>query len=177
MKCYVCGDVTVKRHGRSNMCAKHVRFSQMQKTARQDEKYVPPIYELESLVPADMVCPDCGVLMHWIDDDNRAAGAILQHYRDNTLGIVCASCNTKHGLMPGDSYRELPEGHKYCPTCKTIKPLDMFYVRRDGVKEYPMTKCKPCNRAAHKKWREANPTKYADTNKRNNNARKINKDQ
>lgn len=176
MKCYVCGNEAIQRHGRSNMCEVHVRFKQMQKTATQDKKYVPSMYELEKLVPSDMCCQDCGQIMHWIDDNNRPAGAVLQHYRDGSLGIVCASCNAKHGQMLGDSYRDLPAGHKYCSSCKTIKPRLMFHVRRDAKKEYPMSKCKQCCLEAHRQWRVKNPEKYIASNKKHNDARKFKKE-
>lgn len=172
MKCYVCGEDAIKRHGRSNMCAKHSRFMQMQRTAKSDHKYVPSLYEIEKLVPADMKCQDCNTLMHWIDNDNRAAGAILQHYRNGTLGIVCLACNTKHGAMPGDSYKEVPEGHKLCTSCKTIKPLNMFNVRRDSKVPYPLSKCKQCSHEVLVKWRLANPDKYKANNKKHNDLRK-----
>lgn len=172
MKCYICGNNAIKRNGRSNLCGKHNRFLQMQRTAKQDKKYVPSIYEIEKLVPFDMKCQDCGNLMHWIDDKNRSLGAVLQHYRDKSLGIVCLSCNTKHGFMPGDSYKEVPNGSKFCGTCKTIKPLSMFSVRRDSKKPYPLTKCKVCAHEAHKAWRKANPEKYKLSNKKHNDLRK-----
>lgn len=174
MKCYVCGDAAIKRHNRSNMCEKHFRFYGMQRVAKTDKKYVPSLYELEKLVPKNMTCQDCGVLMHWIDDDNRTSGAVLQHYRDGTLAIVCLSCNTRHGQMVGDSYRDIPKDHKLCPTCKIIKPLSFFAFRKDGKRPYPMSKCKQCNLDAHKEWRAQNPDKYKAANKRNNEKRKLN---
>lgn len=173
MKCYVCGDDAIKRHGRANMCAKHRRFIQMQKTAKQDKKYVPSIYEIEKLVPANMVCQDCGVVMNWIDGD-RAEGAVLQHYRDGTLGIVCLSCNTKHGLMPGDSYRDVPTGHKLCRCCKTIKPRSEFGKRSASEGAYPKSKCKACDLEAQKKWRANNLERYKQLNKIHNDKKKLN---
>ncbi len=172
MKCFVCGDQSIKRHGRSNMCEKHNRFIQMQRTAKADGKYTPSLFELESLTPKDMKCPDCGVEMHWIDDENRSSGAILQHYRDGSLAIVCHSCNVKHGHMPGDMYRETPEGHKLCVSCKSIKPLNEFSLRRDGKKPYPLSKCKSCAREAYLKWKQQNPEKYKALNKKHNDKRK-----
>ena len=114
MKCYVCGDQAISFNGRSNLCEKHRRFIQMQKTAKSDKKYVPSLYEIEKIVPKDMSCQDCGISMHWIDNRNRSSGAILQHYRNGTLGIVCLSCNIKHGFMPGDMYslKQLQKGSK-----------------------------------------------------------------
>lgn len=172
MKCYICGFDAIKLHGRANLCEKHKRFIQMQKTAKQDKKYSPSIYEIEALVPRDMKCQDCGTTMHWIDNKNRSSGAVLQHYRDGTLGIVCMSCNTKHGQMPGDSYRDVPAGHKLCVCCKTIKPLSLFSKRRDGKVPYPLSKCKQCMADALKKWREKNPEKYKAVNKKHNDLRK-----
>jgi hypothetical protein len=174
MKCYVCGDEAIKRHGRANLCAKHRRFVQMQKTAKTDKKYIPSIFEIERITPSNMICKDCGVLMNWIDGSNRSAGAVLQHYRDGSLGVTCLSCNTKHGQMMGDSYRDLPHGHKLCGVCKTIKPLTSFTLRKDGKKTYPMSKCKPCNLEANKRWREKNPEKYKSLNQKHNDLKKLN---
>lgn len=172
MKCFICGDDSIKRHGRSDKCAKHHRFSQMQKAALSDKKYVPSFYELESFVPANMACPNCGKVMHWIDDANRSSGAVLQHYRDGSLAIVCHSCNVRHGFMPGDMYKNLPDGHKLCVACKTIKHLTNFGVRRDSKKEYPMSKCKLCMKKAYIQWKENNPEKYKALNKKHNTKRK-----
>ena len=171
MKCYLCGDDAISRHGRKNLCSKHIRFEQMQSTAKNDKKYVPSIYEIEKLVPKDMKCPDCKCSIHWINDENRTQGAVLQHYRNGTLGIVCLACNTKHGMMPGDSYKDIPVGSKLCRTCKTIKPLSMFHKRKDGRIPYPMTKCKECNLDAHRQWRLNNPDKYKASNKKHNDIR------
>jgi hypothetical protein len=176
MKCYICGDAAIKRHGRANRCEKHHRFIQMQKTAKQDGKYVPSVYEIEKLVSINMKCVDCGCLMHWIDDDNRSAGAVLQHYRDGTLGIVCLSCNTKHGFLPGDSYRDVPVGNKLCRACKTIKPLFMFGVRKDGKVPYPLSKCKLCSHEALVRWRNKNPERYKLINKKHNDLRRVKND-
>lgn len=176
MKCYVCGDEAIQRHGRANLCAKHRRFIQMQKVAKYDGKYIPSLFEIEKITPINMICQDCGVLMNWIDGSNRSATAVLQHYRDNSIGIICSSCNTKHGHMAGDSYRDLPHDHKLCGSCKTIKPLSDFHQRKDGKKPYPMTKCKTCNLEAQKKWREKNLEKYKSLNKKHNDLKKLNQD-
>jgi hypothetical protein len=174
MKCYICGDNAISLHGRTNLCEKHKRFLQMQRTAKYDKKYMPSLYEIEALVPKDMICQDCGIKMNWINSSSRSATAVLQHYRDGSLGVVCHSCNVRHGFMPGDSYRDIPAGHKLCGSCKTIKPLDMFYKRSDAKAKYPMTKCKSCNLEAHREWRRKNPEKYKAINKKHNDRRKKN---
>ncbi len=175
MKCYICGDNAISLHGRKNVCEKHKRFLQMQHTAKNDKKYVPSLYEIENLVPKNMLCQDCGDLMHWIDNSNRSKGAVLQHYRDGSLGVICNSCNVKHGLMPGDSYRDVPVGHKLCRSCKTIKPLEMFGKRSANPDDYPKSSCKECCTQKNKAWRESNIERYKALNKKHNDRRKKNK--
>jgi hypothetical protein len=177
MKCYVCGDLPFKRHGRANLCAKHGRFIQMQKAAKQDKKYVPSLLELEKISTEHMCCPDCGVQMNWIDGNQRSAGAVLQHYRNGTIGIVCFSCNTKHGSMDGDSYLDLPLGHKLCRSCKTIKPLECFGKRAGAGKpesKYPKSSCKECDLKKTHAWREKNKDAYKMLTKKHNDNKKLN---
>jgi len=174
MKCYVCGDSAIARHGRTRLCVKHHRMEQMQRTAKSDGKYIPSIFELEALVPKEMICQDCGVTMNWVDENNRPENAVLQHYRDGSLGIVCMSCNTKHGMMPGDSYRSLPEGQKLCRGCKTIKPIENFGKRSKESDDYPKSKCKDCNLAYQREWKQKNPDKYKALNKKHNDLKKLN---
>jgi hypothetical protein len=42
--------------------------------------------------------------------------------------------------------REVPEGHRYCPDCEAIKPLDDFPRNRSGHGGYGRY-CKPCHNA------------------------------
>lgn len=175
MKCYVCGDEAIKRHGRANLCAKHRRFIQMQQTAKVDQKYVPSLLELERLSTEEMKCPDCGVEMNWIDGSQRSAGAVLQHYRDGSIGIVCFSCNVKHGFMDGDSYQDVPHDHKLCRSCKTIKPIDSFGKRAASGPDskYPKSECKACSLESQKKWRERNKDAYKALNRKHNDKKKL----
>jgi hypothetical protein len=172
MKCYVCGANAVRIFQRTNMCEQHGRFYQMQRTAKADKKYVPSLFELEKLVPKNMECPDCKTMMNWRDHNNRNKGAVLQHYRNGTIAITCMSCNTKHGLMLGDSYCDLPENHKYCNKCKTIKPLFDFGKRGKKEGEYPKSHCKLCSLENQKKWRNINYERYIELNKKHNDKRK-----
>ena len=174
MKCYVCGDDAVRRPKSKNMCDKHARFKQMQSTAKHDGKYVPSLFELEAVTPKDMICQDCGEEMNWSDGENRSKGAVLQHYRDGTIAITCLSCNTKHGLMHGDTFRELPDGHKLCRSCKTIKPLSEFGRRSKDPNDYPKSSCKECHLEKQRKWREENPDRYKSLNKKHNDIRRQN---
>jgi len=174
MKCYVCGANAVKIFQRTNMCEQHGRFYQMQRTAKADKKYVPSLFELEKLVPKNMECPDCRTTMNWRDHSNRKSGAVLQHYRDGTIAITCMSCNTKHGLMFGDSYCDLPDGHKFCAKCKIIKPLFDFGKRGKGEGDYPKSHCKSCLLEDQRRWRSANHERYVELNKKHNDKRKKN---
>ena len=75
--------------------------------------------------------------------------------------------------MPGDSYKELPEGHKLCTCCKTIKPLDDFGKRSKAEGSYPKSKCKVCDREDQKLWRQKNPEGYKKLNKKHNDKKKL----
>jgi hypothetical protein len=178
MNCYICGEESSPRHGRKNLCTKHGRFVQMRSAAKSTKKYTPSIYEIEKLVPSDMRCADCGREMFWVaaDGQSQSCCAVLQHYRDGTLAVTCMSCNTKHGLMVGDSYCDVPVGNKLCNTCKTIKPLSMFGIRRDSKVEYPLSKCKKCRHEYLKDWRLKNPKKYMEITKKGNDLKKLNRE-
>lgn len=48
--------------------------------------------------------------------------------------------------------REVPDGHKFCPSCETAKPFDAFHE----VKGKPNAYCKPCLYEKQKGYRERN---------------------
>ena len=48
--------------------------------------------------------------------------------------------------------REVPDGHKFCPSCETVKPFDEFHE----VKGKPNAYCKPCLYEKQKEYRERN---------------------
>jgi hypothetical protein len=48
---------------------------------------------------------------------------------------------TKHASTGGQ------QGTKRCPKCRTVKPLEDFYMRRGGR---PSSYCRPCTRTATK---------------------------
>lgn len=87
-----------------------LRMTQMKKCAKKAGKYVPTDEEIKNLPGFDLVCPDCGKEMLVTSRNNpkkRNRVMSLQHYRDGTLALVCISCNSRHGKMKGDSYRDL----------------------------------------------------------------------
>lgn len=156
--------------GKKTLCIKHYRFFQMRHTAGSYGKTVPSWEHLEETCPANMKCQDCGCSMNWRRADGNKTCATLQHYRDGTMAIVCWSCNSRHRAMPGDTYRQLPPNHKYCPSCKMVKMADDFY--RSRAKETVMgltTYCKPCSDDRTYKWRSENMAKHASYNRRYHN--------
>lgn len=160
-QCSVCGDQAIIKQGNQHLCAKHYRFGQMRANAKRNGKTVPSRDELESIMPKDLVCPDCSRQMNWRSADGQATVASLQHYRNGTYGIVCRSCNTRHAFMEGDSYREMQKDHKQCPQCKQIKPHEAFAV--DNGRTGPIklkSWCKQCSSASHTKWQRNNREHY-----------------
>ena len=161
MKCARCNLDSVIKQGRQWFCEKHYRFGSMRVHAKRHGKLVPSHDELEKLFDPKMLCPDCNVKMNWRAKDGWATVVSLQHYRDGTLGLVCMSCNSRHGAMKNDDYRDMPKDHKLCPVCQTIKPLVNFGVDngRSGLAKRKSC-CKSCNDVLVNKWRGKNRDKY-----------------
>ena len=108
------------------------------------------IKELEAmfktLVDSGMVCPACGRKMNWRKSEGVSTIVTLQHDRAGDLRLICLGCNSRHQHYPGDSFYDLPEGKKHCPSCGKIKPLAEFYPHPTyflGVR----TACQMCERA------------------------------
>lgn len=138
-----CGEPSVMQPGNYPRCAKHYRFLQMRASAKRRGKQVPTVPALESMLPSDMKCPDCGVVMNWLARDDRKRVATLQHYRNGTMGVVCMVCNAAHSFMPGDSYRTRPTGHKWCSACLRMLAYALFGMDRrknSGLSSL----CRPC---------------------------------
>jgi len=159
--CSVCALQATVKQGNQHLCDKHYRFGQMRATAKQHGKLVPTRGELESMDGSSLVCPDCGVQMNWRAKDGQSTVASLQHYRDGSMDIVCRSCNTRHAFMDGDSFREMPKDHKFCPSCKQTKPLFEFTAdkSRSGTAQRK-SNCRQCADASVKLWKESNREQY-----------------
>lgn len=169
--CSRCGAIAVRKQGHQWLCARHYRFGQMRCRASRDGKLVPSHEQLEALL--QNACPDCGVVMTLLSrDGERHKVASLQHYRDGSLAIVCLSCNTRHASMPGDTYRDMPKDHKWCPRCGTAKPFSAFAA--DNGRTGPMklkSHCKACSSAEITQWRKDNREHY-NTTQREGRARR-----
>jgi len=126
--CRCCPAPGVRLHSQIVYCEMHYRIRQMRNCARSRAKAIPDLRLLEamadSLMRAGMVCQDCGKTMTWLIVENKRADQVtLQHYRDGRFGLVCGTCNVKHGHLPGDMFLTLPPEHKRCPQCSEVKPL------------------------------------------------------
>jgi hypothetical protein len=54
--------------------------------------------------------------MNWWLTEGSSTVITLQHDRDGTIRLICKGCNSRHHLHPGDSYYQMPRGHKRCPS-------------------------------------------------------------
>lgn len=159
-----CHEIAVRKQGHQFLCAKHYRFGQMRSLAKRRGLAVPDHEVLHEISSSDMKCPDCGRQMNWLSVDGMSSVASLQHYRNGSFGIVCRSCNTRHAYMPGDSFRDIPADHKYCPSCKTSKPRDDFYVDNGRSGELKTkSHCKECSDKSIDIWRNSNREKYNES--------------
>lgn len=170
--CSRCGDEASHWQGRQWLCPKHYRFGQMRAKAKQRGLAVPTQEQLALLVPPGLQCPECHMVMNWLARDGQTFTATLQHYRDGTFGIVCRSCNTRHAYAPGDSFRDSPKDHKFCPRCEQFRPFS-DYATDNGRRGNLNLKswCKPCSNAAHTEWRIKNRD-YYNAKQRENRARR-----
>jgi hypothetical protein len=142
------------KQGRILLCAMHYRISSMSSRARRDGKTAPSRAEIEAILPNPFICKPCGRPMNWVRDDGASTQATLQHDRNGEIRIICLACNTKHAQHPGDSYYDLPGGHKRCPDCEQILPVDAFVIDKSrpvGRKSY----CRKCSSIRHKSWRSS----------------------
>lgn len=141
-----CNEPSFGRSGNNAYCTKHRAFMQMKLNAKQRGKSVPSWDELEALLPVDMKCLACLRTMNWRRSDGGSTAITLQHDDSGAHRLICQGCNTKHSAVPNDGFYTLPDGHKHCPGCSTVKTLVSFAVDRSrvcGVK----SRCRDCCRA------------------------------
>ena len=145
-KCPRCGDVAYQKNGNQRLCRKHLRFSQMVATANRRGLLAPTHAELHRLhaVLDNMACPHCHRTMNWMRRDGSSTVISLQHYRDGSFGLICVSCNTRHYYMPDDDFNTLLPGHKWCPSCRTIKPLGQFQANNSRKWTGKRSHCREC---------------------------------
>lgn len=143
-KCITCDSPAIKCVAGSWLCAKHKRLRQMRYKAMYDGKVAPSLAEMENLPGANLCCPDCGVTMTWTSAIGRRTLATFQHYRDGALAIVCQSCNSRHGRLPGDMYRDLADKSlQHCPSCRRVLPPAAFH-KHAGRGRGIQVPCKEC---------------------------------
>lgn len=171
--CSVCLKPASHRQGHQWLCPMHYRFGQMRANARRHDKAVPTRGDLGEMATFQgNRCADCGVKMNWLAKDGQATVSTLQHYRDGTMALACRSCNTRHAKMPGDTFRQMPPRHKFCPKCQMVHPFTAFAA--DNGRTGPMklkSWCKECSDAAHTNWRTQN-REYYNAKQREGRARR-----
>src|SRR3954454_11836806 len=106
-----------------------------------------------SQVTPQNICKDCGELKSLEDFPRNAA------LRDGRA-IYCRPCTavrqraSRERMAAAESRtlrinRDVPDGHRWCPDCQTIKPLDEFPRNRSG-RQGRGGYCKPCHNAKGK---------------------------
>lgn len=123
----------------------------------------------------EKLCPKCGEV-------KPSASFYRNTGHSDGLSSYCRTCqvrDTKARYSPHPRYRA-PEGQKWCPGCKTLKPIEAFGANR-SEHDGKQSRCKPCSVAAvtasrhkdptsHRRsstaWRRANPERVADNHAR-----------
>jgi len=124
-----------------------IRIRQMRKNAAKFGKVVPSKEDMLVLfsecIQSGFKCPACSRVMNWFFKDGRSTVVTLQHDRDGTIRLLCKGCNSAHARHQGDSFYDIPKGHKLCRICKAIKLLTDFY--KDAHKSTGIASgCKKC---------------------------------
>ncbi|WP_433188963.1 endonuclease VII domain-containing protein [Actinoallomurus sp. CA-150999] len=105
---------------------------------------------MSEFIPATKTCPDCGL-------EKPASEFRRNVKRPDGLGFYCRDCVSRREK---DTYRkrrerqgktvrervEAPEGHKWCPGCEKVRPLEEWGRNRrsrDGYNSY----CRECKNA------------------------------
>lgn len=160
--CSRCNEPALRIQGHQWLCEKHYRFGQMRAKAKQTHKAVPSYPQLEAMCKTDLLCADCHLPMCWIAaKGTEELVATLQHYRDGSMALVCRSCNSRHGSMKGDTYRDMPKDHKQCPQCGVAKPFSLFSADNGRSGKMKLKSwCLACSSAAHTKWQKENKDDY-----------------
>lgn len=131
-------------------------------SAKTNNKLVPTQDDLEKMFNEKMVCKDCNIDMVWTRKESQSRVITLQHYRNGSLGLVCMSCNSRHGAMKDDSFLLMPKDFKYCPCCKIEKHSNYFeYYNLPNGKQKRRSFCIECARENYKIWARENKEKHA----------------
>lgn len=114
-------------------CEKHLRIYRIRLECSRRGLYSPTRVELEQMlgdVPGE--CSSCGTTMIWrAHGTNAPKGRVasIQHWKNETVSIICFSCNARHGSLGGDDDRffQCDKNSKSCYVCKQILPLSDFW--------------------------------------------------
>jgi hypothetical protein len=100
----------VRKHDRA-LCMQCWRLRQAKNMAQSSNKAIPTWDEMQAAVPADMLCPCCGVEMTLHRDISGLARVMsLQHWQDGSIGWVCFSCNSRMQKGNEDAWVEFNRG-------------------------------------------------------------------
>jgi hypothetical protein len=148
--CVRCGEPAMKVRNKTAFCIPHYRMKQMIDDAKIDNKAAPTWEALsqlfDALIASGFRCPICDRPLNWLKKDGISTIVTLQHDRSGELRLLCLGCNVRHQFHPGDSFYDLPAGHKRCPMCKTVKPFAEFYPHKNQPNNRS-SQCRPCGRA------------------------------
>lgn len=161
-----CSDVATKRWSPTTFyCGKHAAIRAMRSNARNSEKFVPTVSEIDAVWPKDNVCPRCGCDFVFGKGVQTIASPSLQHFaaspeEENPIGIVCHRCNNNLRNL-GDSIEalDIPLNLRRCTRCNTLKDKSEFGWHTSAVtgKSNIGSHCRPCTvivAAENKKLRE-----------------------
>ncbi len=116
---------------RTIYCDKCYRFNCMIKIAKQYNKYVPSLIEIEALFGRlhNMQCPICDKQMIWHSKYGKMSNVIsLQHNYNGDILLICHGCNSGHGSSTlKDEYFNLNNDERFCPDCRKILNKDSFH--------------------------------------------------
>jgi hypothetical protein len=159
--CSWCSVTSVMKQGRIFLCEKHYRFQQMRSSAKRKEKLVPSYLELENLLSflQEMKCPTCKRVMNWRSYQGETTVITLQHDRGGRVRFLCRSCNTRHAVLPGDSFYSASKRKKLCQMCGLTKAKKEFYADRSRTSKLK-SQCKVCSDSLVIAWRESSKEKY-----------------
>lgn len=164
-KCKIegCSRRVVPNYLKTPRCLKHMRFWQMQMSAKVGGKTVPTTDALETRyaeLGKPMCCPHCSHRMYWLAKTNARRVVTLQHDHDGNCRLLCAVCNINHWPMPDDGFYEMPCDKKRCCRCEKIKPRSAFHAYSDGSRIYSY--CRECARDYGREWFDKNREKRLD---------------
>ena len=127
--CSQCGAVATRLEApRGRLCERHNRISNMRKISARRDLPTPSRETIESLIDeCGMRCPHCHREMVWSVRFGPTASVVsLQHWPDGRFGVLCLSCNARHGCMGDERFSRCDADTKSCSRCKKILPLASF---------------------------------------------------